>query len=82
MNLSDHYLWANEAITHMEDHTYEGMDTEQQISFVIAYQTLRNYRNALLSIMGAAESAYEEYEGFLLGNYPRKEDVDLTDEQD
>ena len=82
MNFADHYQWATDAIAHMEDHTTDGMDTDAQISFVIAYQTLRNYHNALLSIMQAAESSYEEYEGFLRGNYPRKENVDFTEEQE
>ena len=51
MNLQDAYLWSKQAMTHMEQHTSEGMDTEAQISYAIAYQTLRCYHNAILSCL-------------------------------
>lgn len=57
---------------HMEQHTSEGMDTEAQISYAIAYQTLRCYHNAILSCLHLAASADEEYEGFLRTSYPLK----------
>lgn len=73
MNLQDAYLWSKQAMAHMEQHTSEGMDTEAQISYAIAYQTLRCYHNAILSCLQLASSSEEEYEGFLRTNYPLKE---------
>lgn len=76
MNLQDAYLWSKNAMEHMEQHTSEGMDTEAQISYAIAYQTLRCYHNAILSCLQLKGSSEEEYEGFLRTSYPLKEKVE------
>lgn len=76
MNLQDAYLWSKQAMQHMEQHTSEGMDTESQISYAIAYQTLRCYHNAIQTCLHLAASSEEEYEGFLQTAYPLKEKVE------
>lgn len=76
MNLQDAYLWSKQAMEHMEQHTSEGMETEAQISYAIAYQTLRCYHNAVLSCLHLKSSSEEEYEGFLQASYPLKEKVE------
>lgn len=82
MNLSNYYLWATDAMAHMEEHTCEGMETDDQISYVIAYQTLRNFRHALQSILSAADDAQREYESFLRKDYPHKHAVELESEEE
>jgi hypothetical protein len=82
MNLSEQYQWATQAMEHMEQYTSEGTPVESQISYAIAYQTLANFRRLLSTCLHLAAQCSEEYELFLQSDYPMKDPVDTTEEQD